>query len=104
MVLSIWIGVGGCGWSISSSNCRCGMASFELMNSAPSLASAAEDMIALMICEMVRMAPLLVGNSSFSDRKKCPPARLLAFVSYRYGALLWAASIILLARYVTTAS
>ncbi len=38
--------------------CRKDMAAFALMKSAPSLASAAEDMTARIICEMLRIAPL----------------------------------------------
>ena len=104
VVLSIWIGVGGCLCPISSSNCRCGMASCELIKSAASSASAADDITARMICEVVCIAPLFVGNSSFSDKKKWPPARLRAFVSERYDASLCAVSTMLLALYVTIAS
>ena len=77
--LSIWIEVGGCGWPISSRSCLWGIAARELMYSAPSSASAADDMTALMICAIVRTAPLLCGISLSLDRKKCPPALLRAF-------------------------
>ena len=48
--LLIWIGVGGCGWPISLRRCLCSIAARELIYSAPSSASAADDMTALMIC------------------------------------------------------
>ena len=68
---------------------RAGMASLQLMNSAPSSASAADDMTSLMILEIVKTAPLLGGNAVLLDIKKCPPAMLLDFVSERYESLLW---------------
>jgi hypothetical protein len=104
VVLSVWIGVRGCGWPISSSMFRKCTASFVLMNYEPSSASAAEDITALMIVAMVRIAPLLGGNLSSFDRKKCPPAQLRDFFSSAYPASLWTANIILLALYVMTAS
>ena len=51
----------------------------QLMNSAPSSASDADDMTELMILEMVNTAPLLVGNAVLLDVKKLPPALLLYF-------------------------
>ena len=81
--LSVCIGVFGCGWPNSTSVVRIGTANFALMKSAPNSASAAELITALMICEMLRMAPLLRGISSSLDMKKCPPARLRAFASER---------------------
>ena len=72
-------------------------------NSAPNSASAAEAMAALMIVALVKMAPVLEGNFSLFDRKKCPPARLCAFFLLQYPASLWTASIILLALYVIIA-
>ena len=80
------------------------MASRQLMKRAPSLASASEDMTALIICEMVMTAPLLGGMAELLDMKKCPPALLRAFVSERYEASLWPARTILMALYVMTAS
>ena len=84
--------------------CRCGIASCELMNRAPNLASAADDITVLIICEVVCTAPLLDKNSSFSDKKICPPAWLCAFDSERYDASLCAANIMPLAQYVMMAS
>ena len=81
VVLSVCIGVGGCLCPRKSRVCRAGMASLQLMYRAPILASAADDMTALMICEIVRMAPLLLGIASSLDMKKCPPALLRALVS-----------------------
>ena len=72
--LSIWMGVGGCGCPNSSSRCRSGIASRALMYKAPSSASAAEDITALIICAIMSIAPLFHGMSSFSERKKWPPA------------------------------
>jgi hypothetical protein len=59
------------------------MASLQLMYRALISASAADDMTALMICEIVRIAPLLLGIVSSFDMKKCPPALLRALVSER---------------------
>ncbi len=93
----VWIGVRGCGCPISVSICRRYTASFALMKIAPNSASAADDITALIIVAMVRIAPLLGGLSTLFDRKKCPPARLRDFVSLQYPASLWTASIMLLA-------
>ena len=68
VVLSVWIGVLGWGWPISSSIWRRWTASFALMNSAPSSASAAHDITALMIVAIVRIAPLLGGNFLSFDK------------------------------------
>ena len=81
--LSILMGVGGCGCPISSSRCRSGIASRALMYKAPSSALAAEDITDLIICAIISIAPLFRGTSSFSERKKRPPARLHALVSER---------------------
>ena len=59
--LSVCIGVRGCGCPCSSSVCCIDTAIFVLMNSSPSSASAADDMTAFIICNMLRTAPLLVG-------------------------------------------
>ncbi len=61
--------------------CRAGMASLQLMYRAPILASAADDMTALMICEIVRMALLLLGIVLSLDMKNRPPALLRVLVS-----------------------
>ena len=81
LLLSVCTGVGGCLCPRISSACRAGIASLQLMKRAPSLASAAEDITALMIWETVRTTPLFDGMASSLDMKKCPPALLLAFDS-----------------------
>ena len=68
------------------------MASRQFTKSALSSASAAEDMTDLMILATVRTEPLLVGYSAVLDKKKWPPALLLALDSERYEASLWPAS------------
>jgi hypothetical protein len=73
------------------------MASLQLMQRAPILASAADDMITLMICEIVRMAPLLLVIALSLDMKKCPPALLCVLVSDEWDASLWPASTMSLA-------
>ena len=54
VALSVCIMVRGCGCPSSISICRIEMAVFALMNRAPSSASAADDMTARIICEMLR--------------------------------------------------
>ncbi len=104
VVLLVWIGVRGCRWPILVSICQRYTASFAFKNSAPSSASAAEDITAFMIVAFVMIAPLLGGSWSLFDRKKCPPARLQVFFSLQYPALLCMHRIILLAEYVMIAS
>ena len=58
-----------------------GMAVFTLMNNAPSSASVADDMTDLIICDMLRTAPLFIGISSSPAMNMCPPARLRALGS-----------------------
>ncbi len=74
--LSVWMGVHVCGWPSSLSVLCIDTAILELMNSAPSLASAAGDITALIICDMLSTAPLLVGISSLPAMNMCFPARL----------------------------
>ena len=88
VILSVCIGVGGCVCHISSSDWCDGMAYFQLTKSAPSSASVADDMTALIILSIVNTAPLLGGNAMVFDMKKCPPALNLDCVSKRYRALL----------------
>jgi hypothetical protein len=83
VVLSVCIGVGGCLCPKYSSVCRAEMAYLQLMERAPISASATDDMSALMICEIVRIQPLLLGIASLLDMKKCQPALLRALVSKR---------------------
>ena len=86
--LSVCNGVRGCGCPCSSSVWCIAMAVFALMNNAPSSASAADDITALIICDMLRTDQLLIGMLSWLDRNMCPPALLLAFASDRYYASL----------------
>ena len=69
LVLLVFIGVGGCLCPMNSRLCRAGTASWQFMYSAPTLASAAGDNTALIICDIVNTAPLLVGNLSLFDMK-----------------------------------
>ena len=96
--LSVWMGVLGCVCPNSSSVCRMDTAVLALMNNAPSSASAADDITALIICEMFNTAPLLMGISSLPAMNMWPPALLRALGSERYEASLWIASFISLAR------
>ena len=77
--LSVWMGVHVCGWPNSSSVLRIDTTTLVLMNSAPSSASAAEDTIAPIICNMLSTVPSLVGISSFPAMNMCLPAWLQAF-------------------------
>ena len=83
VVLSVCIGVVSCLWTIISNAWRAVIASLKLMKRAPNSVSAAEDMNAFMICEMVRTDPLFGRTAELSEMKKCPPALILAFGSHR---------------------
>ena len=83
VVLSVCNGVGGCLCPKYSSVFCAGMASRQLMKRVWISASASEDMTALMIWEIVRIEPFLLGMGSLLDMKKCPPALLCALVSER---------------------
>ncbi len=102
--LLVCMGVQVCGCPISLRVHRMETAILALMNSAPSLASAADDITALIICNMLSTALLLMGMSSLPAMNMWPPALLRALGSDRYDALLWIASLMLLARYVMIAS
>lgn len=65
--LSVWMGVAGCLCPISSSVILIGMAAFAFKNTAPNSASAADDMTAFIIVDIVKTAPLLGGNATSSD-------------------------------------
>ena len=84
VVLSVWIGVGGCTCPNSSTVTPAG------------IACRAEDMTFLMIWAIFNTAPLSVGSLLLSERKKWPPALLRAFGSVRYDASLWTFSTMLL--------
>ena len=98
VALSVCIGVCGCGCPSSINVVRIETAVFALMKRAPSSASAADDITARIICEMLRTAPLLMGISSFPALNMWPPARLRDFGSERYDASLWIARTMSLAR------
>ena len=80
VLLSIYSGVGGCLCLISSRAWRAGMAYLQFMNSAPSSASAADEMAVLIILATVNTDPLLGGNSVLLDIKKCLPDMILDLV------------------------
>ena len=67
VVLYVWIGVGGCLWPISSTVVCAGIACRELIYSAPISESAAEVITFLMICAMVKTAPLFAGVFALFD-------------------------------------
>jgi hypothetical protein len=95
--LSVCMGVQICGCPISS-RVRCMETSvLTLMNNAPSLASAADDITALIICNMLSTALLLMGMSSVPAINMWPQALLQALGSDRYDALLGIASLMSLA-------
>ena len=81
--LSVCTGIQGCGWPSSLTVCRMDTAVFALMKSAPSLASAADDITARIICEILRMVPLFFGMSLLLAMNIWPPARLRAFAFER---------------------
>ena len=83
VVLSVCTGVGGCLCPISSRSRLVGMACRVLMKSAAISASAADVITLRIIWAMFRTAPLLGGLTSSLERKKWPPALLLAFGSVR---------------------
>ena len=103
VVLLVCIGVGGYLCPIICNAWRDGIAYRQLTKRAPSSASTAEDMTALMIWKIVMKAPLFDRMAALSDMKKWPPALLLAFVSERYEAFLWADITIPEAQYVIIA-
>ena len=88
VLLSVCIGASGCVCPISSRAWLSGMSSLQVIKSAPSQASTADNMTALMILAIVNTAPLLGGNTLLFDMKKCPPDLLLDFVLERYEASL----------------
>ena len=69
------------GVPFSVSICRRYTPSFVFKNNAPSSASAADDMTAFIMVAFDMIAPLLGGCWSLFERKKWPPALLLAFFS-----------------------
>jgi hypothetical protein len=78
VALSVCIGVRGCGWPSSTSICHIKMAVFILMNRALNSVSTVDDMTPKIICEILRMAPLLKGMQSFPAMNMCLHAPLQA--------------------------
>ena len=79
VVLSMWIGVCGCGCPNLERASRTILASFVLRNNAPSSASAAEDATSLIMAHVTAMLPLChIGPPSrgILPMKKYPQARL----------------------------
>ena len=74
-----------------------GAACFMLIKSAPNSASAAGNMTALIVCTVLRTVPLFGGKILVVKRKICSPTLLHDCFSFKYDALLWTASTILLA-------
>ncbi len=95
--LLVCMGVHICGCPISLRVHCMATAVLALMNNAPSLASVADDIIALIICNMLSTTPLLMGMSSLPAMNMWPPALLWALGYDRYNASLWIASLMLLA-------
>ena len=95
--LLVCIGVQVCGCPISLRVHCMETAVLALVNNAPSLASAVDDITALIICDMLSTALLLMGMSSVPAMNMWPPALLQALGSDRYDALLWITSLMLLA-------
>ena len=57
VLLSVWMGVHGCGWNSSSSVLCMGTAVLSIRNNAPSSASSADDITLQMIVDRLRTAP-----------------------------------------------
>ena len=76
ILLSVWVGIRGCGWPSSSGVLRMGNTVLEFKNNTPSSASASGDIALRMIVDWLRTAPLFGGGSLSFYRKLWPPARL----------------------------
>ncbi len=95
--LSVWMGVLGCSQPILMSVWCNGTISLVVRKSAASPASVAEAMTNLIICAMVRTAPLNLGMGSSSERNMWAPVRLRDLVLLRKLASECAARIMWLA-------
>jgi hypothetical protein len=73
---SVWMGVHGCGCPISLNVHHIETTVLAWINNAPTLASAADDIIALIFCKILSTAPLLMGMSSVPAMNMWPPALL----------------------------
>ena len=86
VVLSMWMGVGGCGCPSLSSMRRITFASFALWKSAPSSASAADAATVRKTVQSDKIGPFKnIGLLSIGclPKKKWPPIRLLALGAVR---------------------
>ena len=83
VVLSVFLGVGGCLCTIYSRAWRAGVASLKFINSDTSSALDDDYMTALVILSIFNTAPLLGGNALLLDVNKCPPSLILDFVLER---------------------
>ena len=63
-----------------------------MINNEASYASAVEDMTYLIICVIVKIAPLKGGIGNFFDKYIWALAQLLAFYSFKYSASEYATS------------
>ena len=81
--LSVCSGLGGCLCPNSSNMILIYTASRAMMYNPASSASVADVMTCFIMCAMFKIAPLFGGILLLFDRKKCPPARLLACGSLR---------------------
>ena len=103
VLLSVFMGVAGCGCPISMMPCRSGTVSLAFINNAATSASNALAKTALIILASTWMGPLNRVLSLF-PRKKKPPARLQASGHTKNAALLSTWSIISEALYMISAS
>ena len=87
-----------CGWPISISGLRAGMASRALRKIAPISASAALNITVLIKFAVLSTAPLLAGIGTTLAKKKYPPAGLRALGLLRYEASLCTANYMSLLR------
>ena len=69
VVLSVFIGVGGRGCPMNLRAWQAGTAFLQLIQRAPTSASAVDDMTALIICAVLRKAPLLGGFTVLLNMK-----------------------------------
>ena len=96
-VFSMWIGVGGWGWSSSWNIRRMIHASWVLMKNAPNSASAADAATSFSMVHVMAMLPLSLVFSPLRGmlpRNKYPPALLLPWDAVRYDASEWMLSTI----------
>ena len=84
MVLLVMMSVQGWGWSNPCKIIFFAMALHALIKTSCSFLSAADDITALIICSMLRMASLCCGLWQFLVRKWCSFALLCAFFSFKY--------------------